>query len=86
MLPSWVVSAIAEARAGAPSYVAGYSVRDNEFQKAWEGLAGIGDIPRLDGRPRVDGAGEMSETTHQAAGQTAPTGEETVALPHLATV
>jgi acyl CoA:acetate/3-ketoacid CoA transferase alpha subunit/acyl CoA:acetate/3-ketoacid CoA transferase beta subunit len=40
VLPSWVVDAVAVVPGGAhPSYAAGYSVRDNAFYQAWDGIA-----------------------------------------------
>ncbi|MBC6457875.1 CoA transferase subunit A [Actinomadura sp. HBU206391] len=40
VLPSWVVTAVAEVPGGAhPSYAAGYSVRDNDFYQAWDPIA-----------------------------------------------
>jgi glutaconate CoA-transferase, subunit A len=40
VLPSWVVSAVCEVPGGAhPSFAMGYSVRDNEFYKAWDAVA-----------------------------------------------
>jgi glutaconate CoA-transferase subunit A len=40
VLPTWTVTAVAKVRGGAhPSYAAGYSVRDNDFYKAWDPIA-----------------------------------------------
>lgn len=40
ILPSWVVTAVAEVPGGAhPSYAAGYSVRDNAFYRAWDEIS-----------------------------------------------
>src|ERR687897_2064869 len=40
VLPSWVVSAVAEVPGGAhPSYAHGYSVRDNAFYEAWDPIS-----------------------------------------------
>ncbi|WP_438672276.1 CoA transferase subunit A [Solihabitans fulvus] len=40
VLPSWVVTAVAEVPGGAhPSYAQGYSERDNEFYAAWDAIA-----------------------------------------------
>jgi glutaconate CoA-transferase subunit A len=40
VLPGWVVTAVCEAPGGAhPSFAMGYSVRDNEFYKAWDDIA-----------------------------------------------
>ena len=40
VLPSWVVTAVAEAPGGAhPSYADGYSVRDNRFYEAWDAIS-----------------------------------------------
>jgi glutaconate CoA-transferase subunit A len=40
VLPSWVVTAVCEVPGGAhPSFAMGYSVRDNEFYKAWDDIA-----------------------------------------------
>jgi len=40
VLPSWAVSAVAEAPHGAsPSYAHGYYDRDNDFYKAWDGIS-----------------------------------------------
>jgi glutaconate CoA-transferase subunit A len=40
VLPSWAVTAIAEAPKGAsPSYALGYYDRDNAFYKEWDGIA-----------------------------------------------
>ena len=40
VLPSWVVDAVAVVPGGAhPSYAAGYSVRDNAFYQAWDGIS-----------------------------------------------
>jgi glutaconate CoA-transferase subunit A len=40
VLPSWVVTAVCEAPGGAhPSFAMGYSVRDNEFYRAWDDIA-----------------------------------------------
>lgn len=40
VLPSWVVTAVAEVPQGAhPSYAAGFSVRDNEFYRAWDAIS-----------------------------------------------
>jgi glutaconate CoA-transferase subunit A len=40
ILPSWVVSAVAEVPGGAfPSYAAGYSVRSDDFYTAWDPIA-----------------------------------------------
>jgi glutaconate CoA-transferase, subunit A len=40
VLPSWVVSAVAEVPGGAaPSYAHGYSVRDNAAYAAWDGIS-----------------------------------------------
>jgi glutaconate CoA-transferase subunit A len=40
VLPSWVISAVAEVPGGAhPSYAAGYTSRDNAFYSAWDGIS-----------------------------------------------
>lgn len=40
VLPSWVVGAVAEVPGGShPSYAAGYSIRDNDFYLAWDGIS-----------------------------------------------
>jgi glutaconate CoA-transferase subunit A len=40
VLPSWVVTAVAEVPGGAhPSYASGYSQRDNAFYQAWEAIS-----------------------------------------------
>lgn len=40
VLPSWVVSSVAEVPAGShPSYTAGYSVRDNGFYQEWDAIS-----------------------------------------------
>jgi glutaconate CoA-transferase subunit A len=40
LLPSWVVTAVAEVPGGAwPSYAQGYSDRDNAFYQAWDGIS-----------------------------------------------
>jgi glutaconate CoA-transferase subunit A len=40
VLPSWVVTAVAEVPGGAhPSYAAGYSQRDNGFYHAWDAIS-----------------------------------------------
>jgi glutaconate CoA-transferase subunit A len=40
VLPAWVVSAVAPVRNGAhPSYAHDYSVRDNAFYQAWDGIS-----------------------------------------------
>ncbi|MFZ4718733.1 MAG: CoA transferase subunit A [Ilumatobacteraceae bacterium] len=40
VLPSWVVTAVCEVPGGAhPSFAMGYTVRDNAFYKAWDGIA-----------------------------------------------
>jgi glutaconate CoA-transferase subunit A len=40
VLPSWVVTAVAEVPGGAhPSYAHGYSVRDNAFYEAWDPIS-----------------------------------------------
>jgi glutaconate CoA-transferase subunit A len=40
ILPSWVVTAVAHVPGGAhPSYVAGYSERDNSFYQAWDAIS-----------------------------------------------
>jgi glutaconate CoA-transferase subunit A len=40
MLPSWVVTAVAEVPQGAhPSYAYGYYERDNAFYQAWDGIS-----------------------------------------------
>jgi glutaconate CoA-transferase subunit A len=40
MLPSWVVTAVAEVPGGAlPSYAAGYSQRDNGFYQGWDAIS-----------------------------------------------
>jgi glutaconate CoA-transferase subunit A len=40
VLPSWVVTAVAEVPGGAaPSYAHGYSVRDNAAYAAWDGIS-----------------------------------------------
>ena len=40
VLPSWVVTAVAEVPGGAhPSYAAGYSRRDNGFYYAWDAVS-----------------------------------------------
>jgi glutaconate CoA-transferase subunit A len=40
VLPSWVVSAVCAVPGGAhPSYAMGYSDRDNDFYRAWDGIA-----------------------------------------------
>ncbi len=40
VLPTWVISAVAEVPGGAhPSYAAGYSQRDNSFYVAWDDIA-----------------------------------------------
>ena len=40
VLPSWVLSAVCEVPGGAhPSYAHGYSVRDNDFYRAWDGVS-----------------------------------------------
>jgi glutaconate CoA-transferase, subunit A len=39
-LPAWVITAVAEVPGGAhPSYAAGYTVRDNDFYRAWDPIA-----------------------------------------------
>ncbi len=39
-LPTWAVTAVAEVPGGAhPSYAAGYTVRDNDFYRAWDAVA-----------------------------------------------
>jgi glutaconate CoA-transferase subunit A len=39
-IPSWVVDAVAEVPGGAhPSYATGYSVRDNDFYRAWDAIS-----------------------------------------------
>jgi glutaconate CoA-transferase subunit A len=40
ILPSWVVTAVAEVPGGShPSYAQGYSVRDNDFYVAWDAIS-----------------------------------------------
>lgn len=40
ILPAWVLDAVAVVRGGAaPSYAAGYSVRDNGFYEAWDAIS-----------------------------------------------
>ncbi|MGH8823872.1 MAG: CoA transferase subunit A [Jiangellaceae bacterium] len=40
ILPTWVVTAVAEVPGGAhPSYAMGYSVRDNDFYVAWDAIS-----------------------------------------------
>jgi glutaconate CoA-transferase, subunit A len=40
MIPSWVVTVVAEAPGGShPSYSMGYSTRDNAFYKAWDAIS-----------------------------------------------
>ncbi|MET9692633.1 CoA-transferase [Streptomyces sp. NPDC006514] len=40
VLPTWVIDAVAVVPGGAhPSYAAGYSVRDNDFYRAWDPIA-----------------------------------------------
>lgn len=40
ILPSWIVTAVVQARGGArPSYAHGYYARDNEFYRAWDSIA-----------------------------------------------
>ena len=40
VLPAWAVTAVAEVPGGAhPSYAAGYSVRDNDFYRAWDAVS-----------------------------------------------
>jgi len=40
VLPSWVVSYVAEVPGGAhPSYALGYSTRDNDFYQAWDAIS-----------------------------------------------
>ncbi|EEP70365.1 CoA transferase A subunit [Micromonospora sp. ATCC 39149] len=40
VLPGWAVSAVAEVPGGAhPSYAQGYSVRDNDFYRAWDAVS-----------------------------------------------
>jgi glutaconate CoA-transferase subunit A len=40
VLPSWAVTAVAVAPGGAhPSYAQGYSLRDNDFYLAWDGIS-----------------------------------------------
>jgi len=40
ILPTWVVTAVAEVPGGAhPSYAMGYSVRDNDFYLAWDAIS-----------------------------------------------
>lgn len=40
VLPGWAVSAVAEVPGGAhPSYAHGYSVRDNDFYRAWDAVS-----------------------------------------------
>jgi glutaconate CoA-transferase subunit A len=40
VLPSWVVTAVCKVPGGAhPSFAMGYSVRDNEFYRAWDDIA-----------------------------------------------
>jgi glutaconate CoA-transferase, subunit A len=47
MLPSWVVTAVAEVPGGAyPSYADGFSMRDNEFYKAWDAISRDRDVFR----------------------------------------
>ncbi|MFJ1709493.1 CoA transferase subunit A [Kitasatospora sp. NPDC088346] len=40
LLPTWALTAVAEVPAGAhPSYAAGYTVRDNDFYRAWDPIS-----------------------------------------------
>jgi glutaconate CoA-transferase subunit A len=40
VLPTWVVTAVAEVPGGShPSYSMGYSTRDNEFYRKWDGIS-----------------------------------------------
>ena len=40
VLPAWVLSAVCHVPGGAhPSYALGFSVRDNEFYKAWDAIS-----------------------------------------------
>jgi glutaconate CoA-transferase subunit A len=40
VLPSWVVTAVAEVPRGAhPSYAQGYYERDNEYYRAWDAIS-----------------------------------------------
>ncbi|MFI9583551.1 CoA transferase subunit A [Streptomyces sp. NPDC052236] len=44
-LPAWAVTAVAEVPGGAhPSYAAGYTVRDNDFYRAWDPIARDRDV------------------------------------------
>jgi glutaconate CoA-transferase subunit A len=45
VLPSWAVTAVCEVPGGAhPSFAMGYTVRDNAFYKAWDGIAKERDV------------------------------------------
>jgi glutaconate CoA-transferase subunit A len=40
VLPAWVITAVCEVPGGAhPSFAMGYSERDNDFYRAWDGIA-----------------------------------------------
>ncbi len=40
VLPGWAITAVAEVPGGAhPSYASGYSVRDNDFYRAWDAIS-----------------------------------------------
>jgi glutaconate CoA-transferase subunit A len=45
VLPSWVVTAVAQVPDGAhPSYAAGYSERDNAFYQQWDAISRDRDV------------------------------------------
>jgi glutaconate CoA-transferase subunit A len=62
VLPGWVVTAVCEAPGGAhPSFAMGYSVRDNEFYKAWDDIARDRDTFSEWIDRHVRGTGELAE-------------------------
>ncbi|HET7013549.1 MAG TPA: CoA transferase subunit A, partial [Streptosporangiaceae bacterium] len=60
VLPSWLVSHVAEAPGGShPSYALDYSVRDNDFYVAWDAIS----------RDRTTFSAWLTEHVHKTAVQ-----------------
>ena len=71
VLPGWAVTAVAEVPGGAhPSYAQGYSVRDNDYYRAWDAISRDRDTFRawLDEHVHYGRGGGVTERTGRPAG------------------
>ena len=70
VLPSWVVTAVAEVPGGAaPSYAHGYSVRDNAAYAAWDAhQPRPRHLPGLDAGPRARPGADRERDRRRAEG------------------